>query len=463
MILAQSFAAVALPMAVLAIPQLGPRQSTTKITVDPTKKYQTMDGFGISEAFQRANLIVNMPEPKRTALVDLLFNSTSGAGFTILRNGLGSSVDSRSDWMNTILPKSPGSATATPQYVWDGKDSGQFWVSQQAVKYGVKTFYSNAWSAPGFMKSNGNDANGGTLLDAWRPAYAAYLIQYMKYYIDGGVPITHVGFLNEPDFTASYASMLSNGAQAAAFIKVLRPALDAANMSNIGIVCCESTGWSQAQTIYSGLKSAGADSMISVVSSHEYTSRASGSLSSTHHSWQTEYSDLNGGWTTSWYSSGGSGEGMTWANTFYTAITNANVSAYIYWVGTQGGSTNEKLIQADATSYTVSKRLWALAQYSRTVRPGAVRLGTTGGSFKTTAFKNVDGSVAVNIINTGTSAASVSIEVTGWKATDAVGWLTNDKNDMTKTDVTVADGVVTGSIPGRAMFSFVLTGPETPK
>lgn len=154
---------------------------------------------------------------------------------------------------------------------------------------------------------------------------------------------------------------------------------------------------------------------------------------------------------------------MTWANTFYTAITNANVSAYIYWIGTQGGGTNEKLIQADATSYTVSKRLWALAQYARTVRPGAVRLGTTGGSFKTTAFKNVDGSVAVNIINTGTSAASVSVEVTGWKAADAVGWLTNDKNDMTKTDVTVADGVVTGSIPGRAMFSFVLTGPETPK
>lgn len=67
--------------------------------------------------------------------------------------------------MNTILPKGPSSASGTPAYVWDGKDSGQFFVSKKAVEYGVKTFYANAWSAPGFMKSNGNDANGGTLKD----------------------------------------------------------------------------------------------------------------------------------------------------------------------------------------------------------------------------------------------------------------------------------------------------------
>jgi hypothetical protein len=127
--------------------------------------------------------------------------------------------------------------------------------------------------------------------------------------------------------------MLSNGQQAAAFIKVLRPALDAANLTNVGIVCCESTGWSQAQSIYSGIKSSGADSMLAVVSSHEYTSRASGSLSTTHHSWSSEYADLNGGWTISWYGGGGAGEGMTWANTIYTAIVNANVSGYIAWEG----------------------------------------------------------------------------------------------------------------------------------
>jgi O-glycosyl hydrolase len=257
--------------------------------------------------------------------------------------------------------------------------------------------------------------------------------------------------------SASYASMLSNGAQAAAFIKVLRPSLDAANMSQVQIVCCENTGWQQTNSMYSALKSAGGDPYLGVVSSHEYTSRSSGSLSSTKHGWQTEYSDLNGGWTTSWYSNGGSGEGLTWAQTVYTGIVNSNLSAYIYWVGTQGGNTNEKLVQADATSYTVSKRLWALAQYSRTVRPGAVRVGTSGGNFKTTAFRNVDGSVAVNVINTGTSAAALTVAVTGFVPANATSWLTDSKNDFTGTALTVAkDGSVGGSVPARAMVSFVL-------
>jgi O-glycosyl hydrolase len=36
------------------------RQAQQKVTIDVTKRYQTIDGFGISGTFQRANLIVNL-------------------------------------------------------------------------------------------------------------------------------------------------------------------------------------------------------------------------------------------------------------------------------------------------------------------------------------------------------------------------------------------------------------------
>ena len=103
------------------------------LTVNPAQRYQTIDGFGFSEAFQRAYNIYNLSEPKRSQLVDLLFNATTGAGFTILRNGIGSSPNSSLDWMNTIEPTNPGSPNAVPTYVFDGKDAGQLWVSKQAV------------------------------------------------------------------------------------------------------------------------------------------------------------------------------------------------------------------------------------------------------------------------------------------------------------------------------------------
>lgn len=123
---------------------LAARQGNT-ITVDLSRTFQKMDGFGFSLAFQRANLITNMSDKtKQRELLDLLFNRTTGAGFSILRNGIGSTPNSNSDFMNTIAPNNPGGPRATPQYVWDGKDSGQLFVSQEAVKnYGVKTIYAS--------------------------------------------------------------------------------------------------------------------------------------------------------------------------------------------------------------------------------------------------------------------------------------------------------------------------------
>jgi hypothetical protein len=86
---------------------------------------------------------------------------------------------------------------------------------------------------------------------------------------------------------------------------------------------------------------------------------------------------------------------MTWASQIHTALTTSNCSAYLYWVATQGGNTNEKMVQVDATYYTVSKRLWAFAQYSRYIRPGATRVGTAGAGMSIFAFVNADGASVV--------------------------------------------------------------------
>lgn len=130
------------------------RQAANTITVDFSKAYQRMDGFGFSLAFQRANLITNMSDKtKQRELLDLLFNRTTGAGFSIIRNGIGSTPNSNSDYMNTIAPINPGGPNAEPKYQWDGKDSGQLWVSQQAVNsYGVRTIYASKESSVAFRK-----------------------------------------------------------------------------------------------------------------------------------------------------------------------------------------------------------------------------------------------------------------------------------------------------------------------
>ncbi len=59
------------------------------------------------------------------------------------------------------------------------------------AKYGVRAFYADAWSAPGFMKTNGRDSGGGGLCGSpgtncttgdWRQAYADYLVKLVQLY-----------------------------------------------------------------------------------------------------------------------------------------------------------------------------------------------------------------------------------------------------------------------------------------
>lgn len=166
---------------------LAARQAGTTITVDLARTFQTMDGFGTSQAFQRAVQMSKLSATEQRRALDLLFSTEKGAGLTILRNGIGSSPDMSSDHMVSIAPKSPGSPSRPLIYAWDGSDNKQLWVAQEAVHtYGVPTIYADAWSAPGYMKTNGNDANGGSLCGVpgascssgdWRQAYADYLSQ----------------------------------------------------------------------------------------------------------------------------------------------------------------------------------------------------------------------------------------------------------------------------------------------
>ncbi|KAJ7055579.1 glycoside hydrolase [Mycena amicta] len=434
------------------------------VTVQAGTTFQTMDGFGFAEAFGHASDLFNYPAAEQKQVLDLLFDPTVGAGMTIIRNRIGSGGAG-----DSILPTSPGCPTCTPSYVWDGSDGQQVWFSQQAMKYGVKTIVGDAWSAPGFMKTTGTDANGGTLCGVtgstcssgdWKQAYANFLTQYIKFYQQSGVPITHVGFLNEPEFTATYSSMNSNGQQAADFIKVLSPTLAAANLTT-NIICCDSEGWNNQVTMTAAINTAGALNLVGVVTSHSYTSSpGTTQINTTHNVWQTEFADLGDPVIpNNWFSNGGAGEGLTWANHIFDGIVNSRLSAYLHWIGAEPGTTNSALILTSGTNVTVSKRLWAFAQWSRYVRPGAVRLGTsltTSGNLKFSAFKNPDGSTSVQVLNNGATAASVNVTASGFTITSAVGIVSAQNADLAALPVTLSGGAAKASVPAHAMVTFLL-------
>jgi glucuronoarabinoxylan endo-1,4-beta-xylanase len=447
-----------------------PARAASTATINGASTFQTMDGFGFSEAFQRSNLMhgsEGLSAANQKRVLDLLFDRSTGAGFSILRNGIGSSPNNSSDWMRAIAPTNPGSPNATPTWVWDGSDNSQVWLSQQAMSYGVKTIYADAWSAPGYMKTNGSDSNGGLLCGVpsagcstgdWRQAYANMLAKYVDLYAQAGIPITHVGFLNEPDYTPSYASMNSDGAQAADFIKVLDRTLP----SGVKIVCCEPTGWGQANTMLSAIGSdPTAFAALDVASGHGYSGAPTYPLSRAKPAWQTEWSTFNG-WDGSW-DGGQDSSGFSWAGKVMTGITSANLSAFLYWWGASQDSDNQGLIGLNGDSVKVSGRLWAMANFSRFVRPGAVRIGanSSDSNVRLAAFTNSDGSVAVVALNGANSTSSVSFALNGTGITNgtAVPYLTNSgSNTAAQASIAVNGGSFTAGIPARSMVTYRITG-----
>lgn len=444
------------------------------VSVNPRIQFQEVDGFGASEAFQRAEDIFGeygLPVINQTLVLNLLYDEDVGAGFTILRNGIGSSNSSESNFMNSIEPTNPGGPNAKPHYIWDHYNSGQFPLAQQAYKRGLQTLYADAWSAPGYMKTNDDEDNGGYLCGVtneacasgnWMQAYADYLVQYARFYQESGVRVTHLGFLNEPQFAATYAGMLSNGTQAADFIHVLAKTIKKSGL-DLKINCCDGIGWDDQEAMLPGLQ-AGPDpaiNYIDAVTGHGYDSAPTYPLSTNKKTWLTEWADLSGDYTPfTFYENGGPGEGMTWANHIQVSMRDAGTSAFLYWIGAENSTSNSALINLINNEVQPSKRFWAFAQFSKFVRPGARRIEASSSNANVTvsSFRNYNGAIATQLLNQGDRDVEVNVQIDGLKSGVPVQpFITNNEYDLERLAPIMSSraGSFNAQIPAWSMVSFV--------
>jgi glucuronoarabinoxylan endo-1,4-beta-xylanase len=436
------------------------------VAINGDTRYQTIDGFGFSEAFGRAASMNAASPDLQKKMLDLLFSTSDGAGFTIVRNIINSTSAS-------IEPNSPGSPSAAPTYVWDGSDSSQVWLSQQAMKYGVHQIYADAWSAPGYMKTSGTEFNGGTLCGVpgatcstgdWRQAYANYLVKYIQLYQSAGVPLSNVGFDNEPNLAVSYSSMVMSSAQLADFVKVLGPALEKARL-HTKLTCCEAEGWDLAPSDTNAIMSDPlARRYTDVISSHGYTAPPVSPLAAdSKHVWQTEWANFDT-FDPAW-DDGTAAAGFTWAQRIYTGLSSANLSAFLHWWGVNTSNTNSGLLHLNTSTGTIeeSSRFWAFANYSRFIRPGAVRIGATSGNanLDTTAFRNIDGSTTIVVLNTGTSDVSTSFALHHARGEFAVPYLTNASNNLAQQKpLRIHGATFSATVPARSLVTYQIAATE---
>ncbi len=184
-----------------------------KVTLDPETRYQTMDGFGASDAWRCQFVGKNWPLEKRERIARLLFSkevdgdgNPQGIGLSIWRFYLsaGSAEQGRDSGIRNVWRRGECFLDGDGRYDWS-KLEGQQWFLRQARKHGVERFLVFPNAPPVSLSKNGKAfATKGDLHLNLKPgamnAYADYLAEVLEHFEKEGMPFDDVSPVNEPQW-----------------------------------------------------------------------------------------------------------------------------------------------------------------------------------------------------------------------------------------------------------------------
>jgi len=393
--------------------------SLPTITVDSSIRYQAIVGFGGAFTEATAYNLDKIGPQKKSEILNAYFNPFTGSGYTLVRTQLESCDFS------------------VGKYSYDDSVDDfalKYFSLQHETKWmipGIKTalsvpgsnflLFASPWSPPAWMKSNNNMLSGGTLktncADAWALCYVKY-IQGMK---DNGVPVWGITIQNEPEATQTWESCIYNPLTERDFLKNhLGPALWQNNLKDIKVMVWDHNKdhivtW--ADTIY---KDTAAAKYAWGTAFHWYTGDQFENLTTTHNHFpakhligteQADYLPMYNWTIPAKYGHDIIGDLNNWAEgwTEWNLVLDQNglprhdpssgVAASIY---------------TDFTNNTVhyNPSYYYLAHFSKYLRPGATRIGTSNSvaNLEAVSFINSNGRIVIIALNRTANPISFKIK-----------------------------------------------------
>lgn len=398
----------------------------SKVTVEPSKTFQTMVGFG---GFGAQNVYwSNGPFVSQRFVDDVV----KDLGCTILRDELPPGferVNDNNDPAVTDLSKfnlteqPPGEHQAL-------RVRFECWKQLRAA--GVEKFIVTVWSPPAWMKWNNALNNGTTNQNSAPPynrnpnatsnqlkvenyaEYAEFCAAFCKVFErEMGFPLYAFGIQNEPRFSQFYNSCIYDGAALRDLLKVVGKRFKDDGLTT-KIFAPEDVGWLggvEGMTLPI-MNDPEARQYLGINAVHGYALDGITAGSADAKTWETMY---NWGaahniplWMTetSGYNNNATG-GLALAKAMYTALRFGRAEAWVFWTISTDAADSYSLMDNKGNkgrSYYVSK------QFYRYIRPGAVRVEANAENVAILplAFKHKNSETVV-LVNTGTSAASVSV------------------------------------------------------
>jgi glucosylceramidase len=403
--------------------------------IDPAVKHQTMHGFGASIMEAGLMTLNTLPAEKQEQVLRALFDPKEGAGYTAMKTPLaGTDFQSAGPWFT--YDDTPGDVELKKYSVErDFAPNGVGTYILRARKYGNFALQAPMDYPPDWMLYDVKKRQD--IPPKYYPALANYFVKYLEEYKKRGIVVDYLSLFNEPEQVYTKIKY----AEIAVLIRDhVGPALAKSGLST-KLMISEAPERGVAFKRYPVvLDDPGVRRFVSVIGYHGYDFKNFDKIAALEKRypefpfWMDELCYA--------YEAGYPkkkklpiyefDDGDVWANIIFNDLE-AGTSAWLYWNaildetggpwavspvhGNPDGNIQHPVVIVNKKTHevTYTGTYWYLAHFSKFVRPGAVRVETSGGlkGVRAMSFVTPEGGFVVELLNSLRGQAVVNLESKG--------------------------------------------------
>lgn len=407
--------------------------SPTTIKLVPATRYQTMDGFGAAVTGSTAFNLMKMTQDNRTKFLKETFSPTEGMGQSYVRISIGCSDFSLSEYSLCDVPGIENFALTTEETTYVIPILKEILAINPELK-----IMGSPWTPPRWMKVNNltdlqpfNSWTSGQLNPAYYGDYATYFVKWIQALAQHGIKIYSVTPQNEPLNRGNSASLFMGWEEQLQFVQHhLVPKFKAASLQTKIYLFDHNYNYDNMadQNDYPvKIYDAGIDSdLVAGAAYHNYGGDKRELLDI-----QAKYPNRELVFTETSIGTWNDGRNLAARliddmREVALGTVNNGCRGVIVWnlmLDSERGPNREGgcqtcygAVDIDRSNYTTITRnshYYIIGHLSSVVKPGAVRIATSGFSdpgFTHSAFENPDGTYAVVLLNSTDAAKNITLD-----------------------------------------------------
>lgn len=197
-------------------PATQPLETQPFVQVDPDHAFQALVGIGGALTDAAVDALSTLPKAKQAEVIKAFYDPKEGLGYSLARTNIHSCDFSSATYTYAAEGDVPLKTFSIAHDL-----ERRIPVIKQAIAAagGTLTLFASPWSPPAWMKDNGDMLHGGKLKPEFRQAWADYFVKFIRAYEKEGVPVWGVTVQNEPMAAQKWESCLYTAEEERDFLK----------------------------------------------------------------------------------------------------------------------------------------------------------------------------------------------------------------------------------------------------